>query len=61
VCERWVSSFESFLEDMGRKPSPDHSIDRWPNNDGNYERGNCRWATRKEQGANRRPRAAGGP
>ena len=54
VCDRWRSSFLAFLEDMGRRPSLDHSIDRYPNNDGNYELGNCRWATPKEQASNRR-------
>ena len=53
VCERW-SSFENFLADMGKKPTPRHSIDRYPNNDGNYEPGNCRWATAKQQASNRR-------
>jgi hypothetical protein len=53
VCDRWRNSFENFLADMGRKPSPRLSIDRI-NNDGNYEPGNCRWATQKEQIANRR-------
>jgi hypothetical protein len=54
VCKRWKNSFEAFLADMGLKPTPRHSIDRYPNNDGNYEPGNCRWATAKEQQWHRR-------
>jgi hypothetical protein len=55
VCERW-RSFENFLADMGERP-PGRSIDRWPNPAGNYEPGNCRWATHREQSLNKRKRA----
>lgn len=54
VCDRWANSFENFLADMGRRPSAQNSLDRFPNNDGDYEHGNCRWATRTEQGLNTR-------
>lgn len=54
VCERWLNSFENFLMDMGQKPSKLHTLDKFPNNDGNYEPSNCRWATKKEQNRNQR-------
>lgn len=49
------NSFEEFIEHIGLKPSPEHSLDRYPNNDGHYEKGNVRWATESEQNLNRRP------
>jgi len=54
VCDRWLNSFENFFNDMGLKPTLKHSIDRFPNNDGNYEPSNCRWGTFKEQAGNTR-------
>lgn len=63
VCERWRGEhgFENFIQDVGRRPEGTlpsgravYSIDRFPNNDGNYEQGNVRWATPIEQANNRR-------
>lgn len=55
VCDAWAD-FAKFLEDMGPRPSPGHSIER-VNNDEGYSPSNCVWATREVQARNRRPRA----
>lgn len=54
VCQEWLR-FDRFYSDFGHsRPSCNHSIDRWPNNNGNYEPGNVRWALPAEQQNNRR-------
>jgi len=55
VCDRWLNSYEDFIKDVGPKPTKKHSIDRI-NNDGNYEKSNCRWTDRTEQSRNQRVR-----
>jgi hypothetical protein len=52
VCDRWLI-FELFIEDVGRRPSPLYSIDRFPDPDGDYEPTNVRWATDEQQNRNR--------
>lgn len=54
VCIRWERSFLAFLKDMGKRPSPQHSLDRYPNMNGDYEMVNCRWATPDQQSRNKR-------
>ncbi len=52
VCERWRHSFKNFFDDMGPCPKG-MTLDRYPNKAGNYEPGNCRWATLIEQANNK--------
>src|SRR6266850_3206174 len=52
VCEQWMSSFISFLADVGHRPIKNLTLERI-NNDGNYEPGNVKWATQYEQTQNR--------
>lgn len=57
ICEKWLApktGFLCFLNDMGKKPTPSHSLDRYPDMNGNYELSNCRWATPRQQATNTR-------
>jgi hypothetical protein len=53
VCQRWRDSFRDFCEDVGEKPGPEYTVDRYPDPDGDYEPGNFRWATVTQQNRNR--------
>ena len=54
VCDEWRGSFPAFLSYIGARPSKKHSVDRFPDNAGNYEPGNVRWATPHQQRMNQR-------
>lgn len=54
VAEEWVDDFAAFFAHVGPRPSPKHSLDRFPDPRGNYEPGNVRWATATEQARNRK-------
>ncbi len=58
VCEKWLHSFSAFYADLGEPTTAKHTLDRI-NNDLGYQPGNCRWATYKEQAANKRSKGGG--
>jgi hypothetical protein len=53
VCPEWRHDYPAFLLHVGRRPSAGHSLDRFPNPDGDYEPGNVRWATASQQQKNK--------
>ena len=56
VCERWLgeNGFANFYSDLGDKPTPNHSLDRYPDVNGDYEPANVRWGTDEQQSRNKR-------
>lgn len=54
VCPEWDADFWQFFKDVGPRPSPNHSLDRYPDPFGHYELGNVRWATAAEQASNKK-------
>jgi len=56
MCDEWYNSYQSFIDDVGRRPDKEHSLDRI-DNDGDYKPGNCRWVTAKIQNLNKRTSA----
>jgi len=53
VCDRWLNSFDNFINDLGERPSNEYSLDRIDNN-GNYEPSNCKWSLNIDQQRNKR-------
>lgn len=53
ICQSWIDSFDNFINDMGKRPNKNFSLDRIDNNDGYYKE-NCRWASKKDQCMNQR-------
>lgn len=55
MCDEWLKDAQAFIDHIGPRPSSNHSVDRYPLRDGNYEPGNVRWATVTQQNFNKEP------